>query len=243
MKTSGRRPAAPRNWCSTASCGAPDGDHGEPARLDDIDRADEQQPQQQQQARSDQHDERDQLVLQVAGLLLDAPGVVHRRGDRAEHAHRRPDHQDAAGHAEPDARCLQRVELRGDELELPREIAEDELEDRRAIGRIAAVTLPRIEKHAAGKTGRARAARSRRSRTRTSGRRCCRRRRHPARWRGRSAGFRRVRSASARRRRAIAGVVSASHGIISRRAAPACDRPIAAHASCSSRLPCRQRRR
>ena len=120
-------------------------DHREPARLDDVDRADQQQPDQEQEAGGDQHHERDQLVLEVAGLLLDAPGVIHRRGNRAEHPHRGPDHQEAAGDAELDARLLQRVHLRRDELELPGEVAEDELEDR-ARGRPgSAVTLPRIE--------------------------------------------------------------------------------------------------
>ena len=72
-------------------------------------------------------------MLEVAGLLLHAPGVVDRRGDRAEDAHRRPDHQQAAGDAELHAGLLHRVELRGHELELAREVAQDELEDRGAI--------------------------------------------------------------------------------------------------------------
>ncbi len=50
-------------------------------------------------------------MLEVAGLLLDAPRVIDGRGDGAEHTHRRPHHQDAAGHAELQPRLLQQVQL------------------------------------------------------------------------------------------------------------------------------------
>ena len=76
-------------------------------------------------------------MLEVAWLLLDAPGVVHGGRDRAEDAHRGPHHQHAAEDAERHARQLHRVELVGDELELPREIPEHEPEHGCAIGIVA----------------------------------------------------------------------------------------------------------
>ena len=72
-------------------------------------------------------------MLQEASLLLDAPGFVHRAGDRAEDAERRPDQAEPAGDADLRARLPKRVELRGDEVELRREIAEDEGQDRDAV--------------------------------------------------------------------------------------------------------------
>ena len=72
-------------------------------------------------------------VLQEAALLLDAPRFVDRAGDRAEDAERRPDQRQAAGDADLDAGLPERVELRGDEIELRREIAEDEVRTASAI--------------------------------------------------------------------------------------------------------------
>ena len=64
---------------------------------------------------------------------LDAPRFVDRAGDRAEHAERGPDQGEAAGDADLDARLAQRIELLADEIELRREIAEDEREDGEAV--------------------------------------------------------------------------------------------------------------
>ena len=59
--------------------------------------------------------------------------MVDRGRYGAKHAHRSPDHQHAARDAEAHARLLQRVELRRDEVELPRKIAQHETQNRRAI--------------------------------------------------------------------------------------------------------------
>ena len=82
-------------------------DAREPARFGDVDRADQQEPEEQQRAGHDEHHERDQLVLEVARLLLDAPRVVDGRRDCAKHAHRRPDHEHAAEHAQTELCPLQ----------------------------------------------------------------------------------------------------------------------------------------
>ncbi len=90
-----------------------------------------EQAEQQERARHDEHHERDQLVLEVARLLLDAPRVIDGGGNRAEHAHRRPDHEDAARDAELDLCALQLLELHRDEVELARESSERRIRGRR----------------------------------------------------------------------------------------------------------------
>ena len=107
---------------------------GEPRRLDDVDGAHRRERDEHQQAGDGQHQERDQLVLEVARLLLDAPGMIDGRGDGAEDAHRRPGHQEAAGDAERPARGLQRPHLVFDEAELSGKVADDEAHQRVAIG-------------------------------------------------------------------------------------------------------------
>jgi hypothetical protein len=109
--------------------------HGKPPRFGDVDGAHEEEAYQQQQAGGHEHHERDQLVLQVARLLVHSPRVVHRGRDRAEHAHRGPDHQEAAGHAELNARLLERIQLvvtKSNGGKVP----EDEIEDGHPIGRV-----------------------------------------------------------------------------------------------------------
>ena len=63
----------------------------------------------QQQTGSDQHHERNDFVLEKAGLLVDAPGVIDRRSDCTENAHRRPDHHKASRDTKTQACPLQRM--------------------------------------------------------------------------------------------------------------------------------------
>ena len=51
-------------------------------------------------AGNDEHEERKELVLPEAARLLDAPGIVHGRADRAEDAQRAPDERERADDAE-----------------------------------------------------------------------------------------------------------------------------------------------
>ena len=68
-------------------------------------------------------------MLQKASLLLDAPRFIHSARDRAKDAERGPNQREAAGDANLQARLPKRVELRGDEIETGREIAEDKGQD------------------------------------------------------------------------------------------------------------------
>ena len=72
-------------------------------------------------------------MLEEASLLLDAPRLVHRARDRAEHPERRPDQRKAAGDAHLQARLPERIELRGDEIEARGEVPEDEGQDREPL--------------------------------------------------------------------------------------------------------------
>ena len=108
-------------------------DAGEPARLGDIHGADREQSDQEQQTCDDEHHERDELVLKVARLFLNAPRVVDGGRHGAEDAHRGPHHQHTASDAQLYVRALQRGELHFDEIELPWKVAKDEPEQRVAI--------------------------------------------------------------------------------------------------------------
>ncbi len=104
----------------------------EPAAQDHGPRRQQDQPGQHQQAGRDQHQERHQLVLPVAERLH-LEGVVDGAGDGPEEAERRPHHDDAAADAEPGLALPEGIELLRDEVELAREVLQDEAEDRRAI--------------------------------------------------------------------------------------------------------------
>ena len=103
--------------------------HAEPRRLRHLDRGDEQKADDHHEARGHQHQERDHPVLQKASLLLDAPRFIHSARDGAKDAERGPNQREAAGDANLQARLPKRVELRGDEIETGREIAEDKGQD------------------------------------------------------------------------------------------------------------------
>ena len=129
-------------------------------------------------ARRHHHQERHEAVHEEAAAPLDAPRVIDRRRHGVEHAERRPGQRQQAADAEPQRLAAKRVELPGHEIELAREIAEDEADDGVAIGRVRGHHAEnRQDQQQKGKQRQQRVVRNRR-RVRQA-RRCCRaRRRH-----------------------------------------------------------------
>src|SRR6185436_3204955 len=99
----------------------------------DFHEADDEQRQHHHAAGGDQHQKRYEPMLEEAALLLDAPRFVHGAGHRTEHTERPPYQGEQAADTQLHARTAKGVELAGDEVELRRKVAKDEVEDRAAI--------------------------------------------------------------------------------------------------------------
>lgn len=94
-----------------------------------IGRTDDEQGQQQEDAGRQEHQQPDQAVLQKAAPPLNAPRMVDTRGHGVEHPERRPHQSNHATHPHAEGRRAEGLNLPRDELELPREIAEDKVDE------------------------------------------------------------------------------------------------------------------
>jgi hypothetical protein len=103
-------------------------EHGrEPLGLHEAHGAGQHERHAEHEAGRQHHHERHQAMRQEVAVLLDAPGVIDGRAHGVEHAERRPHERDVRSDAERDGLILVGVDLAGDEVELAREVLEDEV--------------------------------------------------------------------------------------------------------------------